>query len=457
MSTKDLRNFLKNLEKSNELIHVRDKIDPHFEVSSFLRQFDQEDAPAVMFDKVKGAPGKLVGNLLGTQRRLAIAFDLSSSEQLLETYQNRRASEIQPRHVKSAAVKEVVITDKRKLNLQALGIPTYHEADGGPYITCGILIGKDPESGTRSMGLHRLQIKGRQKMGVHLSNPPISAFAAEAEQRGVPLDVAVSIGIHPVILIASIVASPSGDKVALASSLLASPINMVSCETVDLEVPADAEIIIEGRVLPNIREPEGPFGETSGYYFSDESHVIEVTGITRRKEPIVQALHPMAREVMFLGGPAGEAEMIRMLREKGFDVRKLVVSPAGNRTHVAVSIRKSHDADARQLLHFLLSGVPYIKHAVVVDDDVDVQEPKDVEWALATRFQGNQDLVYMPNMQARVVDPSKQKGGFMTKLGFDATVPLSEKNKYKRIGVPPEVNRKVAAMIQRIGTKRGRA
>ena len=450
MSTKDLRNFLKNLEKNNELIHVQEEIDPRFEVSAFLRQFDQDKAPAVMFDCVKGGAAKLVGNLLGTRRRLAIAFDLSSEDQLLDAYQTRRASKIQPRHVKRAAVKEVVITDKRKINLAALGIPTYHEADGGPYITCGILIGKDPESGIRSMGLHRLQIKGRRKMGVHLSNPPISAFAAEAEKRGLPLDVAVSIGVHPVILIASIVTSPREDKIALASSLLANPIDMVSCETVALEAPADAEITIEGRVLPHIREPEGPFGETSGYYFSDESHVIEVTGITRRKAPIIQALHPTAREVSFLGGPAGEAEMIRMLREKGFDVRKLVLSRPSNRTHVAVSIRKSHDADAPQLLHFLLSGVPYIKHAVVVDDDVDVQDPKDVEWALATRFQGNRDLVVMPNMRARTVDPSKQKGDFMTKLGFDATVPLPERQKYRRIGVPLEVNEKVAAMIRRI-------
>ena len=403
-----------------------------------------------MFDNIKGASGKLVGNLLGTRRRLGIAFDLSSEEQLLDTYQTRRANKIKPRHVNSAAVKEVVITDKRKINLLGLGIPTYHEADGGPYITCGILIGKDPESGIRSMGLHRLQIKGKRKMGVHLSNPPVSAFAAEAEKRGVPLDVAISIGVHPVILIASIVTSPKEDKVALASSLLASPIHMVSCETVDLEVPADAEITIEGSVLPNIREPEGPFGETSGYYFSDESHVIEVTGIMCRKAPIIQALHPMAREVVFLGGPAGEAEMLRMLREKGFDVQKLAISQASNRTHVAISIRKSHDADARQLLHFLLSGVPYIKHAVVVDDDVKVQDPKDVEWAIATRFQGNRDLVVIPNMRARGIDPSKQKGNFMTKLGFDATVPLSERKKYKRIGVPLEVNEKVAAMIQRI-------
>jgi 2,5-furandicarboxylate decarboxylase 1 len=249
-------------------------------------------------------------------------------------------------------------------------MPTYHEGDGGPYITCGVAIAKDPASGLRSMGLHRLHIKGKRKMGIHLSNPPIARFAAEAERNNQPLDVAISLGVHPVILLASIVSSPSEDKLAIASSLLGSPIRLVKCETVDAEAPADAELVIEGKILPGVRETEGPFGETSGYYFSDASHVIEVTAITCRKNPILQALHPTVHEVALLGGPAGEAEMIQMLRQKGFQVCDLAISRFSNRTHVALSLRKNHDSEPRQMLHLLLSGVPYIKHAVVVDDDV---------------------------------------------------------------------------------------
>ncbi|MDP2647138.1 MAG: UbiD family decarboxylase [Desulfobacterales bacterium] len=448
MPTRDLRSFLKDLEKKSELLHVAQEIDPCFEVSAFLHQFDQESAPALMFDKVKGYSGKIVGNLLGSRKRLEIAFDLKGREDLFETYQARRMSRIQPRPVSKAPVQQVVIKDQGKINLTALGIPTYHEADGGPYITCGILTAKDPASGLRSMGLHRLHVKGKRKMGVHLTNPPIAAFAAEAEKRGAALEVAVSLGVHPVILIASIVSSPREDKMALASSLLAGPVSMVQCKTIDVQVPADAEIIVEGKILPNIREPEGPFGETSGYYFSDDSHVIEVTAITHRRSPIVQALHPMAREVLFLAGPAGEAEMIRMLRDKGFDVRELVVTHASNRTHVVVSLRKGHDADPHQLLHFLLAGVPYIKHAVVVDEDVNVRDAGDVEWAVATRFQADRDLIVIPHMRARSIDPSSREGNFMTKLGFDATVPLSEKERYKRIGVPAAVSQKVAQMIR---------
>lgn len=447
MPTKDLRSFLDLLKKHGELLSIEEEVDLKFEVAEILRQFDKASGPALLFEKVRGHSSRIAGNLVGTKKRLALAFGLQSDEKLLETYHRRRARKIAPRSVKQGPVKQVVIKEAKKVDLNILPIPIYHEADGGPYITCGILTAKDPLTGLRSMGLHRLHVKGAKRMGVHLSNPPISRFAAEAEKNGKPLDVAISLGVHPVMLLASIVSSPTEDKVAIASSLLGNPIQLVKCETVDAEVPADAEAVIEGRILPNLREKEGPFGETSGYYFSDNSHVIEVTAITCRKDPIVQALHPTVREVSLLGGPAGEAEMLRMLRERGFTVTDLAVSQASNRTHVALSLRKNHEAEPRQLLYFLLSGVPYIKHAVVVDDDVDVHDPDDIEWAIATRFQGDEDMVVIPNMRARAIDRSKKEGNLMTKVGLDATVPLALKEMFKRISVPREVREKVATIM----------
>jgi 2,5-furandicarboxylate decarboxylase 1 len=449
MAVKDLRYFLDLLRKSGELLPVEEPVDLRFELSEFLRQFDERRAPALLFEKIKGHSAKVVGNLVGTRKRLALAFDLRSEDKLVETYQKRRARKLTPRRVKNGPVKEVSVRDKRA-DLYSLPIPTYHEGDGGPYITCGVITSQDPAGRLRSMGLHRLQVKGPRRMGVHLFNPPISRFAEEAERNGKPLDVAVSLGVHPVVLLASIVSSPSGDKLGLASSLLESPIELVRCETVSAEAPARAEVVIEGKVLPGVRESEGPFGETSGSYFSDDSHVIEVTAITHRKDPILQALHPTVHEVPLLGGPSGEAELAQMLRDRGFPVRDLVISQASNRTHVVLSIRKGHDAEPRQLLHFLLSGVPYIKHAVVVDDDVDVGDPKDVEWAIAHRFQADGDLVVIPNLKARSIDPSKKPGNLTTKVGLDVTVPLLDRERYRRIGVPHETKEKVSEAVLRL-------
>jgi 2,5-furandicarboxylate decarboxylase 1 len=447
MATLDLRHFLDLLKKNGELLSVTDEIDLRFEVSELLRQFDRIQGPALLLERIKDHSMKIAGNLVGTKRRLALAFGLRSDEKLLETYRKRRISNIRPRRVKDGPVKEVIIREARKVDLNSLAIPTYHQDDGGPYITCGILTAIDPDTGLRSMGLHRLQVKGSKRLGVHLSNPPISTFVAKAEKNNRSLDVAISLGVHPIILLASIVSSPTEDKLAIASSLLGSSLTLTRCETSNVDIPAHAEAVIEGKVLPNVRELEGPFGETSGYYFADQSHVIEVTAITHRKDPILQALHPTVQEVSLLGGPAGEAEIIRMLREKGFGVLELALTASSNRTHVILSLRKNHQSEPKQLLHFLLAGVPFIKHAVVVDDDVNIHDPLDVDWAIASRFQGDEDLVIIPNLRARSIDPSRKEGLLTAKVGIDATVPITERQRFKRISVPVEVKEKVAKKI----------
>jgi len=450
MPTPDLRAYLAVLQKNGELRSVTDAVDLRFEICEFLHQVDRVHGPALLFARVIGHSMQVVGNLVGTQKRLALAFGLRNESKLLETYHKRRGTSGKPRRVRDGPVKEVVLRGTKQVDLQALPIPTYHEDDAGPYITCGILTSKDPLTGLRSMGLHRLQVKDSRRLGVHLANPPISHFVAKAEAANRPLDVAISLGVHPILLLASIVSSPTEDKVAIASSLLGSPLVLTKCETSDVDVPAHAEVVIEGKVVPKVREPEGPFGETSGYYFGDNSHIIEVTAITHRKNPILQALHPTSQEVALLCGPAGEAELIQMLRARGFDVQDLALSAASGRTHVVLSLKKRHEADPRQLLHYLLAGVPYLKHAVVVDDDVNARDPRDVEWAIATRVQGDEDMIVLPGLRGRSIDPSQKPGLFTAKVGIDATVPMTQRQRFKRISVPLEVKETVAKRLATI-------
>ncbi len=457
----DLRNYLTVLQEHAELLSVTDPVDLRFELGEILRQVDQLHGPALRFEQIRGQSMKVVGNLVATPKRLALAFGLKNESKLLETYRKRRGRAGKPRRVKDGPVKEVVLRGVKQVDLNALPIPTYHEDDGGPYITCGILTAKDPLTGLRSMGLHRLQVKGSPRLGVHLTNPPISHFVAKAETANRPLDVAVSLGVHPIILLAAIVSAPTEDKVAIASSLLGAPLALTKCESSQVDVPAYAEVVIEGKVLPNIREPEGPFGETSGYYFADNSHVIEVTAVSHRKNPLLQALHPTSQEVSLLCGPAGEAELMEMLRTKGFDVVDLALSTASGRTHVALSLKKRHESDPRHLLHYLLAGVSFIKHAVVLDDDIDVHDARDVEWAIATRVQGDVDLVTIPGLRGRSIDPSQKPGLFTAKLGIDATVPAAERRRYKRIGVPLAVRetaaKKLATIMSQFGSITGKA
>lgn len=452
MAVRDLRHFLDVLRKHGELLSVTDELDRRFELPEVLRQFDRRNGPALLFEKVKESAIPIVGNLVGSRKRLALAFGLENEEKLLAACEAALQRKIQPRRVNNGSVKEVVVKEPRKIDLRVLPIPIYHEGDASPYITCGVVTSKDPRSGQRSMGLHRIQVKNRRRMGIHLSNPPIARFAREAENRNEALGIAISLGVHPLILLASIFWAPDEDKVGVASRLLGSAVELVACETVNAEVPALAEIVIEGRVLPGLREKEGPFGEITGYYHSDLSHVIEVTAITHREKPILQALHPTVREVSLLVAPGAEMALRRTLRERGFAVKDLAMTAASAGTHVVVSLLKTHDAEPRQLLHFLLATTPHIKHAVVVDEDVDVHSGHDVEWAIASRVQADEDAIIIPGMKARSIDLLQKEGGFVTKLGLDATIRVAARETFKRTTVPAQVRDNASALVQKLAS-----
>lgn len=452
MAKRDLRHFLEVLSRNGEVRTLTETVDPRYELGEFLRQLDRDDEPALLFEKVKGHTLRVAGNLVGTRRRLALAFDLESEDALYDALSPER--NLKPRRVENAPVKEVV-RKGRRVDLTSLPVPIYHAGDANPYLTCGVVTSRGPSDATRSMGLHRIEVKGPRRMGIHLSNPPIARFAREAEQAGKPLGVAVSLGVHPLVLLASILYNPTEDKTAVAGGLMRSALDLVPCETVGVEVPALAEIVIEGNILPGVREKEGPFGEITGYYHTDQSHVIEVTAITQRKDAIVQALHPTAREVALLIGPAVELAILETAHRNGFPVRRVAVHPATNGTHAVLAISKTHESEPRQLLHFVLAAVGSLKHAVVVDEDVDVTDPGDVEWAVATRFRGDTGLVRLTGMKARGIDLVKDSNGMIAKVGIDATAPLDTRKKFARIGVPEKTRRAVAGKIARLRSMAG--
>src|SRR3970040_2499312 len=187
MAVKDLRQLHQCLQNRGELLSIEQEVDLRFELSDYLKQFDTIRGPALLFKNIKGHAMQIAGNLIGTKKRLALAFGVQDEEKLLDTFLKRRARKIEPRRARSGPVKQVIVREEKKIDLTALPIPTYHEGDGGPYIACGILIATSPSTGLRSMGLHRLQIKGKRKMGVHLSNPPISALAFETQRERKPV------------------------------------------------------------------------------------------------------------------------------------------------------------------------------------------------------------------------------------------------------------------------------
>lgn len=419
MTYRDLRDFLDAL--GGDLRRVAEPMSPRFEIAAALRQA-RADAPALMFDQVSGHPGwRVAGNLIAHRRRLALAFG-TTPEALAETYLERKQRGIEPAGVRDAPVKQVVATRGDDL-LDALPILTHHERDAAPFITTGVVLCRDPTSGRRGMGIHRMMLKGGRRLGILLANPPLSQFHAAAEARGEPLEVAVALGLEPAIVVASVVkVGPLvPDKMAVAGALRGAPVEMVDAETVALQVPARAEIVIEGRVLPGVREVEGPFGENTGAYFSNSSPVIEVSAVTHRHDAIYPGLTPWGADVDMLLWLAAGTEMLGQLRAHVAGVADLELAGGTAGFSMIVAVHGTPRSEVRRLIHLALALDKRLKTVTVVDDDVDIRDPREVAWAMATRMQPARDTIVVGGTEVYVIDPSGSGAGEGSKIGFDAT------------------------------------
>ncbi|MBX6396627.1 MAG: UbiD family decarboxylase, partial [Alicyclobacillaceae bacterium] len=325
----------------------------------------------------------------------------------------------------AAPVKENIILEQIDM-LSLFPIPTHHEKDSGPYITAGLLIVRDPETRKQNVSIHRLQISSGDKLGVLLLPRHAYHLYKQAESQGKPLECAIAIGVDPLTLLASQASTPYGvDELEIAGALRGQPLPVVRCETVDIDVPAFAEIVIEGKILPHVREPEGPFGEFPKYYGPrSDKQVIQVTAITHRNDPIFYTILPAGYEHLLLGGIPREASLFETIRQTVPTVKAVHMTLGGTcRYHAVISIKKQQEGQGKNAILAAFANSFDIKHVIVVDEDIDVFNMEEVEWALATRFQASKDLVIVNDAQGSKLDPSTQDG-VGSKMGFDCTVPL---------------------------------
>jgi 2,5-furandicarboxylate decarboxylase 1 len=290
-----------------------------------------------------------------------------------------------------------------------------------------------------------------------LATPPLSHFLTRSEEKGEPLEIAIVIGIDPVTFFASVGWAPSGtDKFDVAGGLREGPVELVKCSTIDVEVPACSEFVLEGQLTPGVRQPEGPFGESTGYYFTYRNPVAKIAAITHRRDAIYQALVPFSGEDMVLLDFGWEMKHLPEIRKVHPFVRKIHFT---NTLIVAtVQIKKTSDEDSRKIIEELWSN-PFTKIVIVVDDDVDPHDVDDVNWAIATRVQPERDISIKGGLSGLPIDPSsgnhEVSGEFSllatktSKLGIDATKPLGDLERYTRIDVPEEVKHKILPIVER--------
>jgi 2,5-furandicarboxylate decarboxylase 1 len=444
----DLRSFILYLERAGEIIKIEEELSPTFEIAAALRYLDRRNDKAILFSRVKGYTLPIVGNLFQSYRSIATAFGIKDSQKVMDEYRKRSSARIKPEIQKSGPVKEVTLKGDIDI-LNVMPVLTHHEKDAGPYFSSAVTIARDPQTGIRGMGIHRIQVKGKNKIGIFLATPPLSRFLSLSDAKGKPMEIAIVIGMDPLTFLASITYAPEGiDKFDIAGGLRGKPVELVQGETVDIEVPRYAEFVMEGQILPGVRETEGPFGESGGAYLTVQNPVAHIHCVYHRKQPIYHALMPFNRENGIITNLVWEATQLDYIQRSLPAVKK--VHFWGSVGEIAVvQIEKNADDDGPRILKDLFNVLPRAKGIIVVDTDIDIQDPYDVEWAVFTRFQVDRDLLTIAGVPGSVLDPSAD-GGLTSKWGVDATKPLKEAGKYERIAPPTWAMEKVKTLLNSI-------
>jgi 2,5-furandicarboxylate decarboxylase 1 len=439
-----LRSFLGEMHRKDQMLEVKEEVSPRFEISTFMKEFD--GGPVLYFDNVKGRETKIVANVNGTRQRLCWALDIEAEElyqRLIEAWRSPTTT----KKVKGGPVNEVV----ERARLSKLPILTHFERDAGPYITSAIVSARSPDKKIENVSIHRLQVLDDSHLAIRLVPRHLFKLWQMAKDEKQNLDVAITIGVHPAVMLAASSPVPLGvSEFDVANKLLSNKMNLVKCENVDAYAPAEAEMVLEGRILNDKEVIEGPLVDITGTYdVQRKQPVIELVSMMHRRDYIYQALLPSGSEHKLLMGLPHEA-MIWDAVSKVVPLVKCVNLSVGGCgwLHATLSIEKLVDGDAKNALAAAFSAHPSLKHAVVVDTDIDIFDAAMVEWAIATRFQASEDMLLIANARGSTLDPSAdQETGLTTKVGIDATRPLGKPHeKFEPAKIP--ASKRANEMIQ---------
>src|SRR6187455_908290 len=430
----NFRQFLDRLRQAGELVDLHQAVD----IRHIATLVDQAKT-ALYFHNVIGYDVPVVSGIIRSKERATMSMGCENFGEIEDKLKQAIDHPIPPKYVKTSPTREVVLTGD-DVDLYKLPIPMSSIFDGGPMITAGVVIAKDPELGMNS-GIYRFIVKEKALTGIDIVTPNnMRLFAQRAFERKEPLPISISIGVHPFEITGSGFRAPLGvDEMGIAGGLRGEAVQLAPCSTIDVPYIADAEIVLEAEILPTgWTWPEGRFGEFTrlmgGLHWNP---LVRIKAITLKKDPIYYALH-MPWENTWLAAPTRYTSIRAAMKSAGIQVKDINVTLGGcGFWHAIVSIRKQAGEGKNALLAAL--SVMDLKHVVVVDDDIDVHNPMDVEWAIATRVQADRDVFIVPGARAKPLDPSLpvMPAGVVptgAKVGIDATIPEGiPRERYERI------------------------
>jgi UbiD family decarboxylase len=428
-----LRDFIEKLEKENKIIKINNEVSTDFEIANILAALDGR---LVIFNNVKNSNYHVIGNVASSRELIAESLGIKK-EQILEKLSWSTSNLKEPEIIKNAPCQEVI---ESEVDLNSLPILRYMSKDGGKYIASAVCIVKDPETKIRNVCFHRLMLLDKNHFAARIvENRGTDTILKKTSGE---LDIAICIGNSvPVLLAAATTLLHGVDELGMANAL--EETKLVKCKTIDLEVPAESEFILEGKII-NKKVSEGPFLDiTETYDRVREQPVIEIKKITHRKNAFFHALIAGKGEHKLLMGMPKEPTIFNEVN-KVCKCKNVLITPGGTSwLHAIVQIEKQNEDDGKKAIEAAFRGHGSLKHCIVVDDDIDIYDANEVEWAIATRFQADKNVIVLRDQPGSSLDPSAHqepgKKALTAKAGIDATIPLGKgdksfkKEKYEKV------------------------
>jgi UbiD family decarboxylase len=455
-----LRGFLGMVERDfpDELLRIRVPVRTHLDITSLVFELERAGrSPVVVYENVEGYSMPVVTNVAGNRLLLAACLGVRPVELPL-AFRERCQSYVPCEVVGDAPWNDIVI-EGDAVDLTRLPIPLHFSVDAAPYITAGQIAARDPVSGVDTTGFHRLMVKSKNRMGVSLhSRRRMHEFHQRAEERGHALPAVITLGVHPLHYMGSMVYAypPHVRKLEIIGGLFGEPYRVARCGIQDLDVPFGAEIVIEGEILAHVKEPEGPFSEFTGYAsYRSTDNVFVAHRIRMRRDALYHSVASgMSQDHILVSCITREGEILNALRRHLPNVLAVHVPHRTCGAFMAfIKMRKRAQGEPQQAILTALGTEFYTKYVIVVDEDVDIYDMSDVMWAVATRVRAEADIVMVPGCKGAILDPTSDPETFtVTKMGIDATRPTG-RDFAERLVISEEQRVRVRGILEAAGVK----
>jgi len=431
----DFKQCLEKLEADGRLLHIKNEVDLLYEVAGVAKKF--EGGKVVVFDNIKGQKFPLAIGLWWNRENLASLFDTTADKLpslFAQAVKSLNNAPIAPVLIAGAPAQAVVMPEP---DLTKIPVPTLALKDGGPYFDNCVVIAKDPDTGVRNTSVHRLMVTGKNRLGLLMDvGRHLRDYYERAEAKSQPLEITINNGVHPAYYVAAITPSAAApidkDELCVASALLGEPARLCKSKTVEVEGIAEAQLIIEAEILPAVREPEGPFGEVSGYYaLREDRWVVRVKAITHRENPIIHTLLP-GREVWNSMGLTVEANIFDTVSKQVKGLKNVYLSHGSSNYNAIIQIDPPVNGMAKNAILATLGAFSYLQMCTAVNSDVDIFDPEDVERAMVTRCRPDEDIIIIPKSFGHELNPANDNG-YGAKMGFDCTYPVPKSPKFEKV------------------------